>query len=162
MTTDPGYALTSLSMSDRMRAVTGSAALDTFRQLHKVKLPRWHFAVDGDFFLIEKNPRGVVALLDIKCGETDGVTFGEVILYNWLAALGLPIYIVTAPSMGAIHSGYFVIEQYLGGDPGPQPPRIRKGPELEVLGWGHLEQWESDLRADFKRRMAQQTNGGVW
>lgn len=145
------YALTDLSMDDRRRGLKGSAALDLFKRLHKTELARWHFATDSDLWLIEKNPHGVVALLDIKCGN-DGVTFAEVILYNEISRHTCPVYIVTAHDESAIHAGIFLIERYLGGDPGPQPPRLKLGQGELIIGWPQLEEWETARRAEFKRR----------
>lgn len=56
---DGNYKQTHLSMSDAVRAATGSPTRDKFKQLHKRLLPRHMFACDADLFLIEKNPGGM-------------------------------------------------------------------------------------------------------
>lgn len=150
---DGDYALTSLSMSDARRAVKGSPTRDTFKQLHKSRLPRHLFAVDADLALVEKSPFGTVALLDVKCGR-DSVSFTEVIFYNDLLRYGVPVFIVQANTVDDLSRYHVTVYRYAGGDPRPNPPTCELVEPVTLSGFEQYAAWENALRASWKRDRA--------
>lgn len=125
----------------------GSERRDTFKFLHKKRMPGWYYATDIDFALVSKEPPGIIAFLDFKTPWED-ITFAEVLAYNVLLGVA-PIYIVQSSSP---ESGPFRVLQYVSGDWHPEPPVVNLVPMQECMGWEDLTLWEAGLRARWGTR----------
>jgi len=135
-------------MDDGKRNLKGSEAKDEFKRWHKT-LPSSFYACDGDLILIVKYPNPKpIAVIDYKT-VTDGTTFVEVILYNWLLKQGVPVFIIsTIPALPPYTS--VTIKKYLGGDWKPNPPITHVVPILTGMPISDFERWESQLRNDIR------------
>lgn len=145
MNGDNGYAHTHLRMNDATRGLQGSALNDLFKQLHKSNLPPHMVGCDLDFVIVEKNPDCTPAVIDIKrFGEN--VTFAEAIAYNTEIRQGRAVYLVYVENEAALRGGRFIIHRYLGGDRGPNPPRIRTELYARLDSWEDYRRWEQEIR----------------
>lgn len=133
-------------MNDDRRTLQGSSWRDRFKRAHKSISARF-YACDADLLLIEKDPPGVVAIVDYK-HPNDRITFAEVIAYNALAE-HVPVYIVIG-----LPNGPFDVFHYLEGDPRPDPPCVRLELVCTCRDWREFESWERGLRSAYKRRGA--------
>jgi len=133
-------------MDEGKRELKGSEKLDEFKRRHK-DLSGQFYATDGDLCLISKYPPGTVAYIDYKA-DGDNVTFAEAIQYNEWMKLA-PVYIIQGdnPEMGP-----FTITRYLGADWRPEPPVVNYGDSITVSSWPEFGEWESSLRAEYRRR----------
>ena len=152
----PTYRQTDLRMDDAKRELSGSSSRDRFKQWHKKALPTHMFACDLDLVLVEKNPFLIVAVLDVK-KPRDGVTFTEVIAYNEILKMGIPVYVLYAQSDDHIDNGQHTIRRYLDGDPRPNPVKVVYSPAVTVThSVSDFARWESDLRLERKREIVAQ------
>lgn len=126
------------------KGLKGSPSRDSFKHWHK-QGPKDMYASDLDLVFVDKYPPGIVAAMDYKT-PSDSVSFSEVLLYNDLLSLGIPVYIVT--SVEPFES--FTVELYKGGDYKPDPPIY----ELEAI---HKDidrttywQWERTIRLSYR------------
>jgi len=144
------YAHTDLRMDEERRSMSGSAARDLFRLLHKNKLAPHMFGADLDFVWVEKNPYKVIAGLDLKL-TGDGATFVEVIMYNeWIKHVA-PLFLVFAESKEAITQGAFIVYRYDGGDPGPAPPTVNMAEVCRTANWEEFGEWQQRVRKYVKK-----------
>lgn len=133
-------------MNDDRKGLQGSSWRDRFKRAHKTISARF-YAVDADLVLVEKDPPGVVAIVDYK-HPNDRITFAEVIAYNAMTQY-VPVYIVCG-----LPSGPFDIFRYLGGDPRPDPPAVRLELVRTCRDWREFEAWERELRRTYKQEVA--------
>lgn len=133
-----------LKMGRRKRTLRGSPARDAFKQWHKLLFCDL-YACDADFILVEKNPPGIVAVIDYKA-PGDIVTFSETLAYNAFLECGVNVYIV----IGEAPFDDLEIYAYLGGDSVPEPPVV----DLELIHVTHSKlefaRWEKQLRQDWR------------
>jgi len=131
-------------MDDQKLNLKGSPSRDAFKQWHKTLFP-WLYACDADFILVNKNPPGIVAVLDYKT-QKDHVTFSEVLAYNDFVIRGIPVYIV----VGCEPFQQLEIYLYLGGNSQPEPPQVR----LELIASTNTRLefalWESKIRQEWQ------------
>ena len=151
------YERTHLAQSNFGRSWQGSPARDRFKWLHKngrlsngKRMSGMLVATDLDLLLVEKNPDGIVANLDVKVGD-DSVTFSEVIAYNDLRKLGKQIFIVHAATEADLEGYRFTVSEYLGGNRGPNPPIVTLGPAFLINGFDEWSAWEIKLRMAWKK-----------
>lgn len=110
------YAHTHLRADARMQGLKGSPLRDQFKALHKSELPSHMTGCDLDFMIVEKNPDGIVAFMDVK-RPGENVTFAEVIGYNALRKVA-PLYLLYVNGPEALEAGRFEVQRYLGGNRG--------------------------------------------
>ena len=125
----------------------GSRKLDLFKRRHK-DINSQFYASDGDLFLVEKYPPGIMACLDYKV-PGDRLTFSEGILYNQFIK-DMPVFVVegTDPEKGP-----FTIKRILGINWGPEPVEVFfDNKEEAVRDWQELEKWEQRLRNEYCKR----------
>lgn len=133
-------------MDDSKRNLKGSEKRDVFKRCHK-DLRGDFYAMDVDLALISKKPPGIVAYLDYKASY-DCISFSEAIQYNeWISIV--PVYIVESDDP---ENGPFIIKRYLGADWKPNPPDVNWGEVVMLADWLEFEQWELDLRTEYRRR----------
>jgi hypothetical protein len=149
------YQKTHLSMSDDMRAVVGSDTRDLFRSQHKQDLPHHMFGLDFDFVLVEKNPYKIVAVLDVKVGKREKLTFTEVIAYNAILKNGFAdVFIIYAKCVESLKRWELSIYQYLGGDPVPEPPKKKLFLVQKTKSLEDFQQWEQTIRDNSKKAVS--------
>ncbi len=145
-----GYAHTHLRMDERTAGLRGSPLRDQFKALHKSELPGHMTGCDLDFMIVEKNPDGIVAFMDVK-RPGENVTFAEVIGYNALLRIA-PLYLLYTNGPEALEAGRFEVQRYLGGNRGPNPPTIRTELYARLNSWEEFRRWEQALRDGSKGR----------
>ena len=155
----------------------GSKTRDLFKLLHKHYLPSNCYALNSDLELVEKKPVPFIAArLDFKL-EGDSVSFAEVIAYNQLiqqpAPWRIPVYLVEAlrpfddgemkEVIAKAKAHRFRIYEYLGGDPYPSPPIVKKQLVIANIDWNGLREWETRLRErrrnEMERYLSMQLHG---
>lgn len=130
-------------MDAHTRALVGSPHRDAFKHWHK-GLDRVFYGCDFDFVLVGKNPPRIIAVLDFK-RPSEPVTFAEVLAYNNLLELGIPVYLVsTTPLLPPYAS--ITVRQYLGGDWRPAPPVCQVHSVLERVPPSRFEAWQRAIR----------------
>jgi len=99
-----------------------------------------------DLILLDKD-LGVMAGIDFKT-EQDKITFAEVILYNWLGEMGIPVYIVRCRDWeGEAAFSNFHIQRYWGGDYAYPTPNVKLMTVATGLNRDGFEAWEKSVRA---------------
>ena len=128
----------------RKQNLKGSDTRDAFKHWHKT-LDKSFYSCDIDFVFVVKKPHAhIVAVIDFKTG-IDSITFTEVIVYNEIKEMGIPIYIVSAnPSLPPYVC--MTIKQYMDGDWRPNPPHVNLKIILENITVEKYAIWEKDLR----------------
>lgn len=139
-------------MEASKQRMIGSLRRDVFKQLHKKGEP-WFYACDLDFCLVSKEPPGIVACLDVK-RSCEPVTFAEVLAYNTVLLLGVPVYIVRVQDP---KDGPFTVQQYVSGDWKPEPPVVRYGPPRRYPTWEAFFEWERELRNAYTKAVQEPT-----
>ena len=121
----------------------GSPSRDTFKSLHKLKLPSAFYCSDLDLVLITKYPPSIIAFVDFKKVPGDSVSFSEGILYNSLVRIA-PVFIIESPDAA---KGPFRVRRYVVCDWKPTPP-VTTFTDADVLcaDWIELGRWESTIR----------------
>jgi len=134
-------------METNKRNLKGSPSRDTFKQWHKIGIPKEFYACDIDLCLVTKFPQpGIVAFIDFKVRHERGrepISFSEVIVYNALLEGGYLVYI--------IYGDYETVEpldiyQYIGGDYHPNPPVYQLRLIAQHINKGQYIMWENQLR----------------
>lgn len=139
-------------MDKKKRELKGSPARDAFKQFHKTIL-RPFYAVDLDLVFVEKTPiPGVVAVLDYK-QPNDRVSFSEVLLYNKLLEVGIPVFVVISAWCKNQDPPFnnFAIFRYCSGDHRPEPPLVDLETIHHSLTFEEFVEWEGSLRTAYKR-----------
>lgn len=155
-------------MDRTKRNLKGSASRDAFKHLHKQ--PPFHkkwYAGDIDFYFVDKKQGGrIITIVDYKTPR-DSITFAEAIAYNDLVGRGLKVHIITAPYRPkkgpfcpccgcqlATHPEPtflsftdYTVQQYLGGNWKPDPPRVELETILKRAPINELIKWEKHIRA---------------
>lgn len=126
-------------MDTHTQGLIGSPARDKFKHWHKT-LDNRFYALDADLFLVNKNPEGIIALLDYK-RPSDTLTFTEVLAYNHLLRVGIQIWLIES-----IDCTRFTIAQYVGGDWHPRPPTFKLNTVLRNGTGKDYAEWEQELR----------------
>ncbi|MBE3576897.1 MAG: hypothetical protein IMX00_04325 [Limnochordales bacterium] len=129
-------------MGNYLRRLKGSTSRDEFKFWHK-QLATDLYAMDVDLALVSKVVPGIVAILDYK-QPYDRVTFAEVLGYNHFLNVGIPVYLLRghAPEFSEL-----TVEEYMGGDWKPDPPRCETRVVLEKASPEEFLEWERKLRA---------------
>lgn len=123
----------------------GSPSLDAFKHWHKNALSVKNYALDGDLMLISKRPPRIIALLDYKVlGERIQPTFSEVIAYNHLTSVGIPVYIVQSDR----NFWQFSVLRFNGGDFRPFPPVSNLTIIFQDQPPDAYLKWEQNLRQE--------------
>jgi len=133
-------------MDARKRKQEGSKNTDRFKRLPK-DLSGAFYATDLALVLVEKDPPGIVAVLDYKSSRDPTPTFAEVLAYNEFLRRGTPVYIVQGPPVWP-----FNVWQYLWGNPLPDPPDVLLGLVRGGMSWRELADFERGLRAQYRAR----------
>lgn len=146
-------------MIEDKRNLQGSLSRDIFKRLHKQKCDSDHYATDADLVLVAKNPYRVVAGLDYK-QYGDEVSFTEAILYNWFIDRDVPVYLIYSQSLNGFPDSVhrFDLYRYYYADPGPDPPIVEKELKAQDLTWKALNDWETRLIEESKRRNNERTD----
>jgi len=149
----------STMIDEEKRNLTGSDARDTFKQLHKERLPDNCYSLDIDFAFVEKNQQGssdqplIAGICDFKKPD-DHPTFTEVLAYNQFLKNDIPVFIVQTlnPDFEELddYEHRFNVYKYIDGDWRQFPPTYDTELLCEDIGWKGFASWESDLR--IKRR----------
>lgn len=127
-------------MRKNKKNLKGSPNTDTFKYLHKQRLPGSFYATDVDLVLMDH--LGPIAVIDFKT-RGDKVTYTEALLYRWFMGFSLPVFIIETknPERGPflvmrVHS--FNIQEN---------EVITVWSEInEMRSWTEIEAWEKSLR----------------
>jgi hypothetical protein len=139
---------------EQRKGLVGSASLDQWKFKHKRMLPGKFYATDLDLLLVEKYPENhIVCAIDYK-QSWDGITFTQVILFNWLLDEDIPVYVVQETDADT-----FSIYKYLGGDPKPEPPKVQLKLLHDGLGWAEFEAWQRTIRMVSQKRQKRKQEG---
>jgi hypothetical protein len=137
--------------SSDTKHLIGSASRDMFKWYHKNHLSKYFWCFDADLVMVEKNPPGIVAVMDFK--ETwDAVTFSEALGYNAFIERGIPVFLIWSNVLDETNPfTLFSVTEYLGGDWRPNPPKIETRSVLDRVSRHEFEQWETEIRNVYKR-----------
>ncbi|AFH21875.1 hypothetical protein OSG_eHP11_00140 [environmental Halophage eHP-11] len=148
----------------------GSEARDVFKRLHQQQAPGEFYALDVDFEFVSKGGTAhnapaptIVARVDFK-RPNDGLTFTEVVSYNWMLTRGIPVYVVECVDDEFIEKSpenhRFNVYRYKGGDFAKPVNTVLQRVGVE-LSWGQLVEWERCLRENgpgaFQKRYGYRT-----
>lgn len=120
----------------------GSKTRDQWRYLHKQKLGkgRW-YGCDGDFFLVEFSPPGIVAALELKRVDDD-FTDTEIVTYNEWLKYGVDVFLIR---IGDVDKGIMLIERYLGGIDKAETEHM-----MVINNWKEYGNWEQRIREKWR------------
>uniref|UniRef100_A0A6M3LQF6 Uncharacterized protein n=1 Tax=viral metagenome TaxID=1070528 RepID=A0A6M3LQF6_9ZZZZ len=132
-------------MDEDKRKLIGSKRRDLFKQRHK-SLAGGFYACDLDFVWIQRRPPCILAVLDSKRpGERP--TFSEVITYNSLLALGIPVFLVEYVGDSEVEElDRLTVFRYLGGDPYPPQSPSQSEHVAGPFSWEEFGKWQASFR----------------
>ncbi len=141
-----------------VKKLSGCQSKDNFKYMHKQKCPKGAYGLDYDFVILSRmKHKGVfidapVAIIDYKTSEEGRLLFSHVASYDYEVSVnGKRVFIVTGPhDANPTPESPFVITEFTGGDPKPNPPKYNVDHAETCRSWGEYWDWEGKVRREIK------------